>query len=139
MDVGWDLKKKSKQRATLDEVLASISDALFPEMLGEAEVKIDSVGSDGDTPLHIAVWRNDLHAVKVLIAAGANVDAMGDMGETPLHVAIGQKNISIVEALLEAGVRTGLRSEFDQTAIERAEKTGGEIAKLLGACKIGKA
>jgi ankyrin repeat protein len=77
------------------------------------------------------VWRNDLYPVQALVEAGANVNAVGDMGETPLHVAIGQENISVIEALLRAGARTDIRSEFNETAAERAAKKEGEIAKLF--------
>ena len=123
--------KRAKARATLEQILASTSDVLFPEELGEAPVEIGSVGCDGDTPLHVMVWRSDLYGVQTLLKAGANADAMGDMSETPLHVAVGQENIEIVEALLKAGARIDIRSEFNETARERAMKKGEEIAKLF--------
>jgi uncharacterized protein len=122
---------RPKERATLAEILASTSDVLFPEALGEAPVAINSAGCDGDTPLHVMVWRNDLYGVQTLVGAGADVNAIGDMSETPLHVALGQENIAVIEALLKAGARTDIRSEFNETAAERAVKRGGEIAKLL--------
>jgi uncharacterized protein len=125
------MEKRPKQRANLATVLASTSDVLFPEALGEAPVTVHSVGSDGDTPLHVMVWRNDLNGVHALLEAGADVNAIGDMSETPLHVAIGQANMAIIGALLEAGARTDIRSEFNQTASERAEKVGGEVARLF--------
>jgi hypothetical protein len=37
----------------------------------------------------------------------------------------------MIEALLSAGARADIRSEFDETAFERAMKKGGEIANLL--------
>lgn len=120
-----------KQRASLEAILASVSDVLFPVDLGEHPVAIDSTGPDGDTPLHVMVWRTDRHAVNVLIEAGADVNAMGDMSETPLHVAIGREDLPIIEALLKAGAKTNIRSEFNETAAERAAKKGGEIAKLF--------
>ena len=125
------MAKRLKTRRTVGYILASTSDVLFPAALGEASVTVDSADCDGDTPLHVMVWRNDLHAVQSLLRAGADVNAVGDMGETPLHVAVGQANIAIIAALLNAGARTDMRSEFDETAFERALKKGGEIAKLL--------
>jgi ankyrin repeat protein len=120
-----------KPRVTLEEILASTSDVLFPAEIGEHKVAIDSTDGDGDTPLHIMVWRKDFYAVNILIEAGANVDAAGDMSETPLHVAVGQENLPIIEALLKAGAKTDIRSEFNETAAERAKKKGEEIAKLF--------
>ena len=120
-----------KLRATLEEILASTSDVIFPAELGGHPVAIDSTDCDGDTPLHVMVRRKDRYAVNQLIQAGANVDAVGDMSETPLHVAVGQGDLPIIEALLKAGAKTNIRSEFNETAAERAEKMEGEIAKLF--------
>ena len=123
--------RKPKQRASLEQILASTSDVLFPAELGKHPVAIDSADCDGDTPLHVMVRRKDRYAVDILIEAGANVDAVGDMSETPLHVAVSQEDVPIIEALLRAGAKANIRSEFNRTAAESAEKKGGEIAKLF--------
>ena len=123
--------RESKCRATLEEILASTSDVLFPAEMGEKIVSISSTDCDGDTPLHVMVWRNDAYAVEVLLEAGANPNAVGDMGETPLHVAVSKENFTIVETLLRAGAKTNIRSEFNETAQERAIRKGGVIAKLF--------
>ena len=68
---------------SLEEILKSTSDCIFPEALGEAEVKIDSVDCDGDTPLHVLIRREDTEGALALIENGATIDAIGDMGETP--------------------------------------------------------
>lgn len=120
-----------KHRATLEEILASTSDVLFPAEMGERVVFISSTDCDGDTPLHVMVWRDDAYAVKVLLAAGANPNAVGDMGETPLHVAVSKENFAIAEALLRAGAKANIRSDFNETAKERAIHKGGELAKLF--------
>ena len=125
------MAKQDKARQPLADILASMSDVLFPEQLGSASVAIDSADCEGDTPLHVAAWRNDCYATLALIEAGADVNAVGDMGETPLHVAIGQQNLAIVEVLLGAGARIDMRSEFGQTQRERAAEIGGQLAKLL--------
>ena len=118
---------------TLDEVLLSISDVLFPADLGEKPLTIDSRNASGDTPLHVMAWRDDLEGVQILISAGADVNAVGDMGETPLHVAVTKKNLAIVEALLRAGARDDIRSEFEflSTPLEMAMDAGGAIAELF--------
>lgn len=116
---------------TLDEILQSTSDVLYPAELGDMPVSLNSSDSDGDTPLHVMVLRKDRYAVDVLIAAGANVNAVGDMGETPLHVAVAHGDEAIIRALLRAGARTDIRSEFGQTAAERAKEQGGAIARLF--------
>ncbi|MGH1460439.1 MAG: ankyrin repeat domain-containing protein [Neptuniibacter sp.] len=120
-----------KKRLSLEEILASTSDTLFPAELGEKPVTIESTDCDGDTPLHVMVWRNDRYAVDALIEAGANIDAIGDMTQTPLHIAVGKEDLYIIEELLKAGAKTNIRSEFNETAYERALKKGGEIVKLF--------
>lgn len=120
-----------KRRATLEEILASTSDVLFPADMGEKVVSISSTDCDGDTPLHVIVWRNDAYAVNVLLEAGADPNAIGDMGETPLHVAVNKESFAIAEALLQAGAKANIRSEFNETAQEIAIRKGGAIAKIF--------
>ena len=123
--------KKKKNRASLEEILASTSDVLFPAELGEQVVDINSTDCDGDTPLHVMAWRKDRYGVELLIEHGANVNAVGDMGNTPLHVALSQKEIYIVEVLLKAKASTSIKSEFGETAKEKAAKLGGKYASLF--------
>jgi len=41
---------------SLEEILQSTADCLFPAELGEQPVTIDSRGCDGDTSLHALIW-----------------------------------------------------------------------------------
>jgi ankyrin repeat protein len=116
---------------SLQDLLQSLSDVMFPSD-PERRVAIDSVGYDGDTPLHVMAWRNDLESVRMLIAAGADVNAQGEMDETPLHVAIRQGNLPMISAMLEAGARDDIGSEFGETPRECALKKGGAVAGLFG-------
>lgn len=125
------MTKRLKKRKSFEEILLSVSDVLFPAELGKKHVEIDSKDVDGDTPLHVLIWRNDVYGAQLLIKAGADVNAIGDMGETPLHVAISKENEPIIVALLEAGADTNIRSEFGETAIEKASKKGESIKKLF--------
>jgi ankyrin repeat protein len=111
-------------KRTIEQVLQSTSESLFPAELGKAKVKIDSSDCDGDTPIHVLIWRGDTEGAILLIASGAPIDAIGDMGETPLHVAISKNNTRIISALIEAGARTDIVSKFGETAIEKAAQRG---------------
>src|ERR1700722_17830556 len=90
--------------------------ALYPAELGERTVTLDSVDCDGDTALHVLIWRRDTSGALLLIDRGANIDAIGDMGETPLHIALRKENLAVVRALIAAGARTDIVSEFNCTA-----------------------
>lgn len=116
---------------TVEEILQSTSDSLFPAELGRRRVAIDSRDCDGDTPLHVLLWRKDFGGAKDLIEAGADPNAIGDMGETPLHVAIRQEVPDIVDLLLAAGADPNIVSEFGETPRSMAKSKKGFIAKLL--------
>lgn len=125
------MPRKPKTRQSPEGILASCSDTLFPAECGNAPVTPDSRGADGDTPLHVMVWRGNTHARQCLVDAGADVNAVGDMSETPLHVALRQANLAAVESLLRAGADTGRVSEFGQTPCDLALALGGEFRRLL--------
>ncbi|MEM9350014.1 MAG: ankyrin repeat domain-containing protein [Pseudomonadota bacterium] len=99
--------------------------------MGEAPVYLESRGSDGDSPLHVMLWRENTYAVLKFIEAGADVNAVGDMSETPLHIAVRKENLAAVEALLKAGANVSLKSEFGKTPKEHAQSLGGEMARLF--------
>lgn len=119
----------------LAKVLASASDVLFPATLGKKQVRVNSAGVCGDTPLHVMAWRKDTEAVRILIDAGANVNAVGEMGETALHIAVRNGSAGVVELLLKANALTSIRSEFGQTSAEFAAEKGGDIAAVFKRCK----
>jgi ankyrin repeat protein len=104
---------------------------LFPAGIGRAPVHLNSVESDGDTPLHVMLRRNDNEAVIMLLNAGANVNAIGDMSETPLHVAVRQRNFVAAEALLRAGADPDALSEFGETPRAMASKLAPKLCSLF--------
>jgi ankyrin repeat protein len=120
-----------EKKRTIEEILQSTSDVIYPPALGARRVAIDSCDCDGDTPLHVMVWREDLDGVRALIEAGAPINAAGDMGATPLYVAVLKELPRIAEALRRAGADPDVRSEFGDTPRERALAAGGELEQLL--------
>ena len=125
------MRIKTKDRRSLEDILQSTSDNLFPADLGEKVVTIDSKDVDGDTPLHVMLWRDDSFAALVLIESGIDVNAVGDMGEAPLHIAIRKENANIANALVEAGARTDIRSEFGQTPADLYNSASSDFRKLF--------
>lgn len=117
--------------ADLNRLLQSISDVMFPDMLGEAPVAIDSRSGEDDTPLHVFCWRGDVESVKLLIDSGAEVDPIGDMGQTPLHVACMRDDLALAEVLLKYGASPYVRSEFGDTPLELACSKGGRLQELF--------
>lgn len=128
---GRRMSKKFKSRESLDQLLSSCSDTLFPADMGEAPVSIHSRDCDGDTPLHVMLWRKNTYGALLLIEAGADLDAVGDMSETPLHVAVSQGNIEAVEALLKFGANPAAKSEFGKSPKEIAFELGGKMQRCF--------
>ena len=60
-------------------------------------IDIDSVDHKGQTTLHLAVWNNNITAVRQLLEHGANADAHDINGITPLSLA--HNNHAILSAL----------------------------------------
>jgi ankyrin repeat protein len=105
----------------LDDLLQSIDFILFPADEVPRKITIECSDCDGDTPLHVFLWRGDDASAVRLVKAGANVNAIGDMGETPFHVAIRKAQIGTLALMLKAGAKLDIVSQFGQTPVELAK------------------
>jgi ankyrin len=106
----------------------------FVVAVGCANAQAQSVGqssSDGTTPLHWAVHRNQPDEVDRLIRAGANVNAKNDFGVTPMSEAALVGNTSIVERLLTAGADPDSAGADGQTALMVVARTTNVAAARL--------
>jgi ankyrin repeat protein len=114
-----------KDPRSLQDLLQSAGESMFPADEEPREVTLESVCSMGDTPLHVFLWRGDDLAACCLVAHGANVNAVGEMGETPLHVAARTAAAETIAALLTAGAKIDIVSEFGQTPLQLAAESAG--------------
>jgi uncharacterized protein len=83
------------------------------------KLDVNSVGKEGETPLHMAVTRGALQDVVTLLAAGANVNARTEFGWTPLGRSPSSLSIEILKVLLLAGADIHAKSEFGDTPMTR--------------------
>lgn len=88
--------------------------------------------------LSLAIQRDDLSAVNVLLERGANPNAADQYGVSPLTLACVNGNANIVDRLLRAGADPNSASPGGETALMTASRTGSVAAiKMLVAHGAG--
>src|SRR5437879_3589010 len=98
-----------------DAVMKGDKAALRALLQQHADVSAPQI--DGATALHWAVYRDDLEAAEVLIAAGAKVDAANREAFTPLAMASLYGNTPMIERLLDAGADAKQRLANGETMV----------------------
>jgi len=146
-DYGEDPAQRGRAVATLKALLAHGADANARLHQEKPTVRaLNELQFEGATPLALAAEVNDLDAIKVLVAAGADPNIPTTMGSTPLMLAAGaatdvQRARSIEERglavetaryLLEHGADVNAVGEFGWTPLHAASYQGlTEVIELL--------
>jgi uncharacterized protein len=95
-----------------------------------AEPFVDT--GDGTTPLHWAVYHNDVAAVTKLLAARVDVNARNDYGSSPLTEAAITGNVEVIQKLLAAGANVESANADGMTPLMIIARTSNvEAAKVL--------
>jgi ankyrin repeat protein len=111
--------------ASLQEAVNQLEDGGPIEVLSLL-LKFGAESGDDDndaTPLLMAVFRNQLDAVKLLLDHGANPNVRGAEGDSPLRVCADRGDLHMAELLLRAGADRTIDSwggPAGATALERA-------------------
>lgn len=87
--------------------------------------------SDGKTPLHIVVSRNDLPLAMVLLAGGANFNAQDFDGKTPLHEASLRGFNEMMEILANNGAELNTADSKGNTPLHYAARGYPDGVKVL--------
>lgn len=85
LDVGQT--RAAKPDFSLIDAAVSMRSPRIVRLLIDYGAEINTIDSDGDTPLHRAASQGSLEIVKALLNAGADVDAKNDMGLKAASVA----------------------------------------------------
>jgi ankyrin repeat protein len=81
-----------------------LEDQQMLRILLERGVDIETLNKAGETALHTAILKNNLAAVRLLLAAGADATAVsGSSAKCSLYLAADAGNLPIVEALIRFG------------------------------------
>jgi ankyrin repeat protein len=70
--------------------------------------------------------RDQVEAVKVLLAAGAKVNVKAPDGSTPLHQAVKAQQVTMIRTLVEAGAALDAVNKDNQTPLILAETMKGD-------------
>ncbi|MBL6621769.1 MAG: ankyrin repeat domain-containing protein [Rickettsiales bacterium] len=80
-----------------------------------ADVNVQN--EDGNTALHLAVYKENKEIIKILIDYGANVNAQNKDGDTALHLAVYKENKEIITKLIDSGADPSLENTHNQNPI----------------------
>jgi ankyrin repeat protein len=102
--------------------LLSLATASFAQPAAQVDRHV--AGTPSTTPLHRAVERDDVEAVKQQLRAGADVKARNRYGVFPISLACARGNAEIVELLLTAGADANTALPEGETCLMSAAGTG---------------
>jgi ankyrin repeat protein len=114
---------------------AAVGDAARLRALLGAEPQLArAVAADGFTPLHLAAFFGQPHAVRLLLERGADPEAVAANATavTPLHSAAAADDREAARLLLVAGADPNARQRGGYAPLHSAAAAGdGELAQLL--------
>jgi hypothetical protein len=76
--------------------------------------------TEDETPLHLAVYANNIHIVDQLLDYGANINAINKDHETPLFYAMRKNNPAMVRLLIRRGADRTITDNYGETAADHA-------------------
>ena len=100
--------------------------AFFVEIAGmvpfadHGEVSVHTRGLAGETPLKVAVVRQDVQLVKELVELGADPNLPGEDDYTPFHHAVRGGSTEIVRLLLAHGASASCANRYGATPFDYA-------------------
>ncbi|KAH7517154.1 hypothetical protein FEM48_Zijuj09G0032200 [Ziziphus jujuba var. spinosa] len=89
-----------------------------------SDIDVDSVDSDGRTPIHIAAARGHVGMLRFCLSVGGNADVSDNNGWTPLHFAAAEGHLEAVECLSECSNTKYVVNKEGKTAFALAADNG---------------
>ena len=114
-----DLKMKMLQNLELSEILFfHIKDrnySQFKQLFEKYKMNPDTIDSNGNSFLSLAVQSNCFQIVNYLLNIGANVNTQNNSNNTPLHFALSFHNFEIADMLIQRGANEKLLNKYEMT------------------------
>ncbi|QOI42546.1 ankyrin repeat domain-containing protein [Leptospira interrogans serovar Canicola] len=126
---GGNPKVKSEEGYTLIHIAAGHGGAnldLIPFLIQNGANINAKLFDNGETPLHIAVNKNDPQIIRLLLANGAlpNIYDSGREKNTPLHIAVKYNFVECAKILLKYGADPNIKNGFKESPAELARRMG---------------
>jgi E3 ubiquitin-protein ligase mind-bomb len=103
--------------------------AMMELLLKKSTAAMNAVNSNSRTSLHIAVCKEHVECVRVLLAYRCDVNTQDKDGDTPLHDAINRNNNAIVTMLVQCGrVDFKLKNHNGFNVLHQAARRGNQHA-----------
>ena len=90
-----------------------------------------SRGDDGDTPLHIAAFDNDVSSLEVMLPYVKCLDVKGGLGYTPLHYAVLHGAVDAARLLIVSGSDVSVEGDYGDTPLEMMRSREAFAALLM--------
>ncbi|TRY84542.1 hypothetical protein DNTS_001299 [Danionella cerebrum] len=126
--IQWPQRCPSPQKAIYVAAPSSSLQESTDRLLAHIEAAT-SQDEDGDTPLHIAVvkenWQLVVWLIEIFLREQKDLDIFNNLRQTPLHLAVITRQPVMVKALLDAGSDPGALDRNGQTALHLCCDHGG--------------
>lgn len=88
------------------------------KVLDEQPGDINCLDHQGKAPIHLAVYQDNVHALRTLVQHGADINMRDSLwGEPPLHIAVKIRSLDCVQVLVRAGCAMNLTDYWGATPV----------------------
>jgi ankyrin repeat protein len=90
----------------------------FKQLFEKYKMNPDTIDSNGNSFLSLAVQSNSFQIVNYLINSGASVNSQNKSNNTPLHYALSFHNYEIADMLIKSGANEKVQNKVGMTPWE---------------------
>lgn len=94
-------------------------------------------GENESSLLHLAVRRQLVDIVQLLLGQRMSANVKNKHGETPLHLAVQQFNHNLIMSLTNAGANINSKTNKSNTPLHSASLAGNEICRIYICMDLG--